>query len=1127
MSPAKASSPAAELSAAIEQLPEFIRSPRFLPTRRIPTALAIAGLRRVEQLYASGLDETYRPRLRALKAARTRRRCFIIGNGPSLAATDLERLKSEATFATDGFLLKIPELGWSPTYYVVEDHLVGEGRADELSNLSGTTKLFPANLAYVLEPDDNTIYFDHRPRASHPDGYDFSFDADANTFIGGTVAFTCMQLAAYLGYQEIYLIGVDADDSSPTDAALPGDRRVNEVDMRPDDLLAAYAEARRATESRGVSIVNASAGGKLEVFRRVDFEMLFRPVPAERLLVIDHTVIGNSTATGAVKSAVLGNWPSERLAQVHDAGGGRPHLTGGPGDVAAGTSLMEQITSFDPDLVLYRPVPQTEAIHELAMELIATADLPLALWIVDDWPAAYAHEDPEAAARLEADLRWLLTRADACFSISPPMSAAFHERYGRLFVPIANGVDPADWPPPRPRSSAHLTVRYAGSLAHNMTLDSVGLVARAVEELVDSGGLDMSFEIKTHGHWRRATDAEWLAGMRHTSVTTSDLTMADYQRWLTEADILLIAYNFDARSRDYIRYSQANKLPECLASGAAVLAVGPEDVGTIATMAALDVGERVTAPDPAQIVDALRRLAASPELRFELGRRGQSVAFSQFDVHQTRSAFEATVGRAAAAHHTGDYPRDIHANVDETAVVASILGNRRGRSHVMLDVGAHRGSAAIHFARLGWAVHCFEPHPATRATLAARFANNANVHIDPRAVGDAPATSVLLYESLESSGIATLEPFHASHTSGPTVDVTTIAEVVHDLGLSAVDFLKVDAEGLDLAVLRGVPWRELRPDVVACEFEDAKTLAHGHSWREIATFLQDEGYVVYVSEWHPVIQYGLRHDWRRVVPFNRGLELEPAAWGNLVAFREDPGWPLVRRVFDRHIRRGTQPRLDPPPRPPVAPARKTPEPPPPALAQPEPPPTPDVAPDDGRAMMEEQPVPPLHPAPDPRSAPRPGRRALHLPRRLRSRRATVEQSQRPDRRGLARLWRHRWRVIPPAVVVGALTVVGFATPAPLSWLLWAGTAAAAVGLGMLYAAHLHDSLRATRKRTASLREQQKVDRRRLNEAYAAIGRLERALSDATARNADLARRIDRLEVPGGGANAAVEDERRG
>ena len=634
-----------------------------------------------------------------------------------------------------------------------------------------------------------------------------------------------------------------------------------------------------------------------------------------RTVVFDHTRMGDGTASGELKAAVLGGWPPEDLLHVFDSVDGTVDVATGNGEPAPDWSPGELIAAFDADLILYRPVPETPALHALAMDVIETSNLPLAIWIVDDWPTAFAQNNPAAAARLDADLRWLLARADVRFSISEEMSTAFEERYGHPFIPIANGIDPAEWPAARLRAAGHVTVRYAGNLTQNMTLATVHKVALAVERLAERG-VPIDLEIRSRQAFR--TDRPEWQGLAHTSATSSDLGIEEYRRWLTEADIVVLAYNFDAASRGYIRYSLANKLPECLASGAAVLAVGPRDVGTMALLQRLDVGERVTTDDIEEIEDALERLAGSPEARFEQARRAQAVAFERFNVVDVRKRFARAVEPFAAAHHTGEFGRPLHANVDETAIVASLLAERRGPDHVLLDVGAHTGSSAAHFNRLGWTIHAFEPNPEIRAALTKRFAGRANVHVDGRALGETAAPDAVLYDSPESTGITTLEPFHPSHRPGAHVAVTTLANVVRELHVEHVDFLKIDVEGLDLGVLRGAPWDDVQPDVIECEFEDHKTAARGHTWRDIAEFLRARGYTVYVSEWHPIIRYGIRHDWRRVIPFTDKLQIDADAWGNFVAFADDPGWQAVRRAFERNVELGTAKRT---PRPAAAAAR--------------------------------------------------------------------------------------------------------------------------------------------------------------------------------------------------------------
>ena len=49
------------------------------------------------------------------------KRCFIIGNGPSLKADDLDCLKNEYTFAANRIYEILDKTDWRPWAYVVVD----------------------------------------------------------------------------------------------------------------------------------------------------------------------------------------------------------------------------------------------------------------------------------------------------------------------------------------------------------------------------------------------------------------------------------------------------------------------------------------------------------------------------------------------------------------------------------------------------------------------------------------------------------------------------------------------------------------------------------------------------------------------------------------------------------------------------------------------------------------------------------------------------------------------------------------------------------------------------------------------------------------------------------------------
>jgi hypothetical protein len=116
-----------------------------------------------------------------------------------------------------------------------------------------------------------------------------------------------------------------------------------------------------------------------------------------------------------------------------------------------------------------------------------------------------------------------------------------------------------------------------------------------------------------------------------------------------------------------------------------------------------------------------------------------------------------------------------------------------------------------------------------------------------------------------------------------------------EAGLDRVDFLKVDAEGSDLNVLRGVPWGSIRPGVVVCEFDEGKGRGLLQGFAALTGFLLDHAYLVLVSEWDPIVEYGLRHRWRRYVTYPATLA-DRAAWGNLIAVQDPETFSRLLRL---------------------------------------------------------------------------------------------------------------------------------------------------------------------------------------------------------------------------------------
>lgn len=225
------------------------------------------------------------------KNLHTQQRCFIIGNGPSLNKLDLTKLKNEVTFGVNAIYTNYENMEFYTTYYVLEDTLVAEDRADEINQYKKSIKFIGNHLSYCIESDEKTIWIntimDYREYHDFPK---FSKNALRKIWVGGTVIYQCLQLAFYMGFKEVYLIGFDHNYKIPKSVKIKGTELTSIQDdpnhfskdyfgkgkrwhdPRVDRMELAYKKAKHYFEKDNRKIYNATAGGKLEVFERVNYE---------------------------------------------------------------------------------------------------------------------------------------------------------------------------------------------------------------------------------------------------------------------------------------------------------------------------------------------------------------------------------------------------------------------------------------------------------------------------------------------------------------------------------------------------------------------------------------------------------------------------------------------------------------------------------------------------------------------------------------------------------------------------------------------------------------------------------------------------------------------------------------
>jgi len=266
-------------------------------TSRERKAFALSDRMGLKALFYAWYRATRQP-VESLEAFRDRhrgQRCFVLGTGPSLHDIDPAPLCDEVTFGVNAVFLVEEWLGFQPTYYAVDDFLVYDDRFQEIKDrVVDSTCFFPKQFAchgfdrpnhhYVrmlYELDENSEW----PAFSH--------DAGRMAWYGGTVTYFCLQLAWFMGFHEVVLLGMDHSYVTPQDVIRRGRVMTSQgpdpnhchpdyfgpghrfADPRTDRMDKAYRVARQSFEEGGRRIVNATVGGKLEIFERVDYRSLF------------------------------------------------------------------------------------------------------------------------------------------------------------------------------------------------------------------------------------------------------------------------------------------------------------------------------------------------------------------------------------------------------------------------------------------------------------------------------------------------------------------------------------------------------------------------------------------------------------------------------------------------------------------------------------------------------------------------------------------------------------------------------------------------------------------------------------------------------------------------------------
>lgn len=221
------------------------------------------------------------PKLEALRDVYKGRPLLIVGNGPSLNRTPLDRFVGVPSIGMNKIDLIFPRVAWRPSMILCANNVVVKQHAEVFRNSA-----VPIYLAWKAR------WFIRSHGAINIRYFNTTLDETFSTNITGrvgsgvTITYQALQFAYFTGADPIIIVGVDHNFDKTGDHVY--ERRqgadVNHFDPNYfasgsiwglpnlDESEIAYARSREAFERAGRRVLDATVDGKLQAFEKIGIE---------------------------------------------------------------------------------------------------------------------------------------------------------------------------------------------------------------------------------------------------------------------------------------------------------------------------------------------------------------------------------------------------------------------------------------------------------------------------------------------------------------------------------------------------------------------------------------------------------------------------------------------------------------------------------------------------------------------------------------------------------------------------------------------------------------------------------------------------------------------------------------
>ena len=291
----------------------------------------------------------------------------------------------------------------------------------------------------------------------------------------------------------------------------------------------------------------------------------------------------------------------------------------------ANERLKNYIKEFNPDI--FFSFATEPVVLRKRMELVKElCNSKCVLFVADDVYSVFLKDGKK---RVIGDFEWCMNNADYIYAASEEMCKEYSETFKREFHFLCKGCEVS--PVGRNKPASPIRLVYAGNLFYGRD-EILALTAQAVEAINRQSETKLFLEIYT-----ASPVADTMQSRLNVEGASKVMGAKPYSQIveiMRQAHIVLQVESFDKAEIEKVRLSFSTKISDCLQSGSAVVAIGPDGISSIEYLK--KVGGATVITDTDSIADVLSDFAAKPSLLSEYAEKTNKFALENIEIKTVR-----------------------------------------------------------------------------------------------------------------------------------------------------------------------------------------------------------------------------------------------------------------------------------------------------------------------------------------------------------------------------------------------------------------------------------------------------------------------------------------------------------